>query len=102
MKVKLQFFKNVTIADTILGLIGLAFLLLLFLTNLGIYKYFFMVIVLAIFICLYLPFDGQRTYLFFVNLTKYIFSVKTYSMEYKNAKVLAVDDNRVNLILAKP
>ncbi len=86
VKVKLQFFKNVTIADTILGLVGLVFLLLLFLTNIGIYKYFFMVIVLAVFICLYLPFDGQRTYLFFINLAKYIFSVKTYSMEYKNAK----------------
>ncbi|MGN0818574.1 MAG: VirB4 family type IV secretion system protein, partial [Candidatus Coproplasma sp.] len=34
---------------------------------------------------LYMPFDGQRFYMVFVNLAKYVFSAKKYSVEYKNA-----------------
>ena len=85
-KVKVEFFKNISLVDVLIGLIGIILEVLLFLTNLGwVAKLVFMVLLLCFFVWLYLPFDGQRFYMMFVNLTKYIFSVKKYSTEYQNA-----------------
>ena len=85
-KVKVEFFKNISLVDVIIGLIGIILEVLIFLTNLeGIAKFIFMVLMLCFFVWLYLPFDGQRFYMMFVNLTRYIFSVKKYSTDYQNA-----------------
>ena len=85
-KVKVEFFKNISLVDVIIGLIGIILEVLLFLTNLGgIAKLTTMLLLLCVFIWLYLPFDGQRFYMMFVNLTKYIFSAKKYSMDYQSA-----------------
>ncbi len=84
-KVKVQFFKNVSVADIIIGLIGLVLEVLLLLTNIGFAKYILMAITLCFFIWLFMPFDGQRFYMMFVNLAKYLFSVKKYSAEYQSA-----------------
>ena len=71
---------------TVIGLIALALEVLLFTTNIpGIAKYSLMVLLLAVAIWLYMPFDGQRFYMMFVNLAKYVFSVKKYSKEYTKA-----------------
>ena len=58
---------------------------LLFLTNFGAAKYISMVVILAIAIGLYLPFDGQRFYMVIVDGVKYLFSIKKYSMNIKDA-----------------
>ena len=71
-KVKIEFFRNVSILDVIIGLLGLLLELLIFFTNLGIVKLFIMVVVLCLFIGLFLPFEEQRFYMMFVNLVKYI------------------------------
>ena len=85
-KVKVEFFKNISLPDVIIGLIGIILEVLLFLTNLGwIAKLVLMMLLLCFFIWLYIPFEGQRFYMMFVNLTKYIFSVKKYSTNYQNA-----------------
>ena len=85
-KVKVEFFKNISLVDVIIGLIGIILEVLIFLTNLeGIAKLISMVLLLCFFVWLYLPFDGQRFYMMFVNLTRYIFSVKKYSTDYQNA-----------------
>lgn len=84
-KVKVEFFKNVSIADIIIAILALAVEVLLFMTNIGIAKYFLMVLFLCLVIGLYLPFDGQRFYMMFVHLTRYLFSAKRYSADYKNA-----------------
>ena len=84
-KVKIEFFRNVSIVDVIIAIIGLLLELLIFFTNLGIAKLFIMVIVLCLFIGLYLPFDGQRFYMMFVHLIKYIFSVKHFTTENEGA-----------------
>ncbi|MGN0823036.1 MAG: hypothetical protein ACI4NG_04620, partial [Candidatus Gallimonas sp.] len=84
-KVKIQFFKNVSIADTVIALIALGLEVLLFMTNLGIAKFFLMVILFSLVVGLYLPFDGQRFYMMFVHLTRYIFTAKCYSSDFKNA-----------------
>jgi len=83
-KVKLEFFKNVSIVDIIVAIIGLMLELILFLSNIGVAKYFIMIFLLCIIIGLYLPYDGQRFYTFFRDFTKYLFSAKKYSKQYKN------------------
>lgn len=89
-KVKLKFFKNISLVDLIIGLCGLAIEALLLLSNLGIAKYFVMVFVLCLVGGLYFPLDGQRLYMVFVNFVRYLFSAKHYSADFKNA-ITSVD-----------
>ena len=85
-KVKIEFFKNISLADTIIGLFALALEVLVFSTNIPpIPKYAIMVTVLAISVWLYMPFDGQRFYMMFVNMAKYVVSVKHYSKDFTKA-----------------
>ena len=85
-KVKIEFFKNISLADTFIGLAALALEVLVFTTNIPpIPKYAIMILVLAISIWLYMPFDGQRFYMMFVNIAKYVVSVKHYSKDFTKA-----------------
>ena len=85
-KVKIEFFKNISLADTFIGLAALALEVLVFTTNIPpISKYAIMVMILAVSIWLYMPFDGQRFYMMFVNMAKYVVSVKHYSREFTKA-----------------
>ena len=80
-KVKVQFFKNISIADTVIALIFLAIVALLFVSNLGIARFVLMGVVIIIAIGLFLPFEGQRFYIFLAHFVKYLFSIKKYSKE---------------------
>ena len=85
-KVKIEFFKNISLADTFIGLAALALEVLVFTTNIPpIPKYAIMVLILAISIWLYMPFNGQRFYMMFVNMAKYVVSVKHYSKDFTKA-----------------
>ena len=85
-KVKIEFFKNISLADTFIGLVALALEVLVFTTNIPpISKYAIMVLILAVSIWLYMPFDGQRFYMMFVNMAKYVVSVKHYSKDFTKA-----------------
>ena len=91
-KVKIEFFKNISLADTFIGLAALALEVLVFTTNIPpIPKYAIMILILAVSIWLYMPFDGQRFYMMFVNMAKYVVSVKHYSKDF--AKANASIDN---------
>ena len=85
-KVKIEFFKNISLADTIIGLLAIALEVLVFTTNISaVPKFAIMILILALSIWLYMPFDGQRFYMMFVNMAKYVVSVKHYSKEYTEA-----------------
>ena len=85
-KVKIEFFKNISLADTAIGLAALALEVLIFTTNIpSIAKYTLMILLLAVAVWLFLPFDGQRFYMMFVNMVKYVFSVKHYSKDFTKA-----------------
>ena len=85
-KVKIEFFKNISLADMLIGLSTLALEVLIFTTNIpAIAKFAIMILLLAVTVWLFMPFDGQRFYMMFVNMAKYIFSVKQYSKEYTKA-----------------
>ena len=78
-KIKIQFFKNISILDIIIGLSFLGLIVLLAVTNIGFVKFILMVVVLVMAIGLFLPFEGQRFYMFLANGVKYVFSVKKFS-----------------------
>ena len=80
-KVKIQFFKNISIVDTIIGLFALALIVLLTISNLGLAKFVLIGVVIIVAIGLFIPFEGQRFYMFLAHSVKYVFSTKKYTSE---------------------
>lgn len=80
-KVKLQFFKNISVADVLIALIGAATVTVIIMSNIGIARFFIAIIVACIVASLYIPYDGQRLYLFSKTFTRYLFSGKKYVKE---------------------
>ncbi len=80
-KVKVQFFRNVSILDIIIAFAFLGLIVLLLLSNLGIARFILAAVVLVIGVAMFLPFEGKRFYLFIAHSIKYVFAVKKY---YKN------------------
>ena len=79
-KVKVQFFKNISVADILFALLGLVLVVVICLSNIGISRFFIALVVACAVGCLFLPYDGQRFYLFFRTFVRYLFSVKKYVM----------------------
>lgn len=80
-KVKLQFFKNISVADVLIALLGAATVTVIILSNIGIARFFIALIVACIVVSLYIPYDGQRLYLFSKTFVRYLFSGKKYVKE---------------------
>ena len=78
-KVKIQFFRNISILDIIIAFVFLGLIVLLLLSNLGIARFLLAVLVLAIAVAMFLPFEGERFYLFLAHSVKYVFAVKKYT-----------------------
>ncbi|MBQ9448859.1 MAG: DUF87 domain-containing protein [Acholeplasmatales bacterium] len=85
-KIKVQFFKNISIPDIIIALSFLGLIVLLVVTNIGFARFILMGVLLIIAIGLFIPFEGQRFYLFLVQAVKYVFSVKKYSKDNTKAQ----------------
>ena len=85
-KIKIQFFKNISVTDIIIALSFLGLIVLLLVTNIGIVRFVLLAIILVLAIGLFLPFEGQRFYLFLVQAVKYIFSIKKYSKDNTKAQ----------------
>ena len=78
-KVKIQFFRNISIIDIIIALIFLGLIVLLLLSNLGIARFIMAAVVLVLAVALFLPFEGDRFYMFLVHSVKYVFTIKKYT-----------------------
>ncbi len=85
-KVKIEFYRNVSLVDVLIALVGMGLEILLFLTNLGFLQYALMTIVLGVFICLYIPVDGEKLYMMLLNLIRYMVSHKKFEKKAANAK----------------
>ena len=85
-KIKIQFFKNISILDIIIGLSFMGLIVLLVVTNIGIAKFVLMGVLLMIAVGLFVPFEGQRFYIFLAYSVKYIFSVKKFSKDNTKAQ----------------
>ena len=69
-KVKIQFFKNISIIDIIIAFAFMGLIVLLPLSNLGIARFVLSAVVLIVAIFMYVPFDGDRFYMFMVHSVK--------------------------------
>ena len=85
-KIKVQFFRNISILDIIIGLAFMGLIVLLLLSNLGITRFVLAGVVLIIGVGMFLPFDGDRFYMFLVHSTIYIFTVKRYTKDNTKAQ----------------
>ena len=85
-KVKVQFFKNISIVDILIAFVFLGLIILLLLSNLGLARFIIALIVLVIAVAIFLPFDGDRFYMFIVHSVKYIFTVKKYTRNNSNSQ----------------
>ncbi len=77
-RVRVEFYRNISLTDVLIALVGMGIELALLLTNLGFLTTALMVIVFGIFVCLYLPVDGERFYMVLVNLVRYLVSSKKF------------------------
>ena len=77
-KVKVEFFKNISVADILIALIGLVLVVVICLSNIGIIRFFIAFVVACAVVGLYMPYDGQRFYTFFRTFMRYVFSSKRY------------------------
>ncbi|MCQ2413319.1 MAG: DUF87 domain-containing protein [Clostridia bacterium] len=85
-KVKIEFFKNISLTDTFIGLAAFLVELLILITDMNPFpKAITMVIVACLTVGLFFPVDKERLYLAGIHLAKYLFSVKKYSREYEKA-----------------
>ena len=78
-KVKVQFFRSISILDIIIAFAFQGLAVLLLVTNLGFARFILAALVIIIAIGLYIPFEGERFYLFLVHSVKYVFAVKKYT-----------------------
>ncbi|MCQ2793537.1 MAG: hypothetical protein MJ221_03900, partial [Bacilli bacterium] len=82
-KVKVMFFKNVSILDTLIALLGVALVVLIAIANINvIVKVALILIVIGIFVTLFIEFDGERFYKASIKLIRYVFSIKHYSQSF--------------------
>ncbi len=79
-KVKLQFYKGVTITDVIIGMIGMLFLVLAVSSNLT-FKWIIAIAVLMFFVPLFIPVGEVKVYTCIFHAIKYCFSKKTFSKQ---------------------
>ena len=77
-KVKVKFFKNISVADILIALLGIVLAVVICLSNIGIARFFIAAIVVLVVASLYVPYDGQRFYLFFRTFVRFLFSGKRY------------------------
>lgn len=79
-KVKLQFYKNITITDVILAVIGLGFLALAVSSNLH-HKWIVAMVILIIFAPLFIPVGDVKLYNALGYGLKFVFARKTFSKQ---------------------
>ncbi len=85
-KVRVEFYRNITITDALIILCAMVLEILLFLTNLGFLQYALMTVVCGVTICLFLPVDGEKMYKTLVNLARYLASRKHFERHAEDPK----------------
>ena len=81
-KVRTSFYKGITIADVILGLVGLGLVALAVASNLP-YRLFIALGIACLFIPLFIPVGEERIYKCALYLARHIFSRKKYTAKRK-------------------
>ena len=85
-KIKVQFFRNISILDVIIAFVFLGLIVLLLISNLGLARFIMALVVLAIGVMFFIPFEGDKFYMFLVQSVTFIFTVKKYSKDNTKAQ----------------
>ena len=85
-KVKIEFYKDFTLIDILIAAVGMGLELLVFMTNFQSFKLILMFALLGVFICLYLPIDGEKLYLQLGHWLRFLFSKKHYEKHAEDPK----------------
>ncbi len=85
-KVQVEFYRNFSLVDVLIAVAGMGIELLLFFTNLGMLQVALMTVVFGIFVCLYMPVDGEKMYMMLVNLIRYLLNNKHYEKKAADPK----------------
>ena len=85
-KIKVQFFKNISILDVIIAFAFMGLIVLLLLSNLGIARFIIAFGILVVAVMLFIPFEGDKFYVFIVQSVKYIFTVKKYTQNHSQSQ----------------
>ncbi|MBE6141408.1 MAG: DUF87 domain-containing protein [Erysipelotrichaceae bacterium] len=85
-RIKVQFFRNISILDVIIAFAFLGLIVLLLISNLGMAKFIMALVVLAIGVMFFIPFEGDKFYMFLVQSVTFIFTVKKYSKDNTKAQ----------------
>ena len=85
-KIKVQFFKNVSILDVIIAFAFLGLIVLLLISNLGIARFIIAFAIFVVGVMLFIPFEGDKFYVFIVQSVKYIFTVKKYTQNHSQSQ----------------
>lgn len=85
-KIKVQFFRNISILDVIIAFAFLGLIVLLLISNLGMARFIMALVVLAIGVMFFIPFEGDKFYMFLVQSVTFIFTVKKYSKDNTKAQ----------------
>lgn len=85
-KIKAEFYRNVSILDIIIAIIGIGIEVLLFRANFGLLQYVIMTFVFGVFVCLFIPLDGEKLYMQFAHWVMFFISGKTYKKNSSDPK----------------
>ena len=85
-KIKVQFFRNISILDIIIAFAFLGLIVLLLLSNLGVARFILAFVILVVAVMLFIPFEGDKFYVFIIQSVKYIFTVKKYSQNHSQSQ----------------
>ena len=63
-KIKVQFFRNISVLDIIIAFAFLGLIVLLLLSNLGVARFILAFVILVVAVMLFIPFEGDKFYVF--------------------------------------
>ena len=85
-KIKVEFYRNISIIDMIIAIIGIGIEVLLFQANFGFFQYVIMTFVFGIFVCLFIPLDGEKLYMQIAHWVSFLISGKSYKKNSHDPK----------------
>lgn len=98
-KVKIELFKGVSIADILIGVVGVMFVVLILVSNLP-HKFIFTLVTVFVFAALLTRIDGDPNYIFILHILKHIALPKRFSKVYDDellAKISQEGEYQANL-----
>lgn len=100
-KVEMEFFKGIGIVDMVVGLVGASFAVLVFSSDLP-FKLQIMSAITLLFAALLFPMDDEKSYMFFLNVLKYLARPRVYVRKKTGKETTAEQPGKEKLVKEQP